>query len=68
MKKRMRTFSFSPPMNLVEEATWLLAVTIIEATKSMFNISNENNSFSISAPGHWKSEDGEEFINNLNKV
>ena len=58
----MKTFLFSPPITLLEEGTWLLAVTIIEATNSLFNISNENNSFSVSTPGHWNSEDGENLL------
>ena len=36
--------------------------------KSVFNITNEYNSFSISLSTHWNSEDGEEFFNKLNKV
>ena len=38
-----------------------------EATNSVFIITDENNSFSISTPGHWNSEDGEELIIKLNK-
>ena len=34
----METFSFSPPINLVEEGKWLIAVTSFEATNSVFNI------------------------------
>ena len=60
----MQTFSFRPPINLVEERKWLLAVTSFEATNSAFNIFYENNSFSISTPGHWSS-DGEETLNTL---
>ena len=47
----MQTFSFNPPISLVEEDKWLLAVRNFEATNSVFNITNENNSFSISIPG-----------------
>ena len=68
MKKQMQTFSFSPPINLVGEGKWLLAVRSFSATNSVFGITNENNSFSISKPGHWNSEDCEEFINRLKKV
>ena len=49
----METFSFNPPINLVED-NWVLAVTSFEATNSVFNITNENNSFSISIPFHWR--------------
>ena len=64
----MENFSFNPPINLAEEGKWLLAVTSFETTNSVFNITKENNSFSISTPGHWSSEDGEELINELNKL
>ena len=68
MNKQMQTFSFNPPINLVEEGKWLLAVSSFECTNSVFNITNENNSFSISISGHWNSDDGEELINKLNKL
>ena len=64
----MQNFSFHPPINLVEEGKWLLAVTSFECTNSVFNITIENNSFSISIPVDWNSEDGEELINTLNKL
>ena len=54
MNKQMETFSFSPPLNLIEEGKWLLAVTSFEATNSVFNNANENNSFSISIPSCWR--------------
>ena len=47
-------YSFSPPINLVEEGKLLLAVTRFEATNSVFNITDENNSFSFSIPGYWR--------------
>ena len=49
--KQMQPFSFSPPINLVEERKLLLAVTSFEASNSVFNITDKNNSFSISIPG-----------------
>ena len=45
MNKQMQTFSFTPPRNLLEEGKWLLAVTSFECTNSVFDITNENNSF-----------------------
>ena len=45
--KQMEIFSFSPPINLVEEGKWFLAVTFFGCLKSVFNITNENNSFLI---------------------
>ena len=49
--RQMETFSFSPPINL-SSAKWLLAVISLEATNSVFNTSDENNSFSNSKPSH----------------
>ena len=67
VNKQTETFSLNLPINLVEEGQWLLAVTSFEAMNSVFNITDENNSFSISTPGHWNSEHSEE-INELNKI
>ena len=67
MKKQMQTFSFNPPINLVEEGKWLLAVSSFECTNSVFNISNENNSFSIIIPGHYQNKSDEKTIKDLNK-
>ena len=63
----METFSFNPPINITEENKCLLAVTSFECTNSVFNITDENNSFSISPPGYWNAEDGEELTTMLNK-
>ena len=68
MSKQEQTFSFNPPINLVEEGKWLLAVNSIECTNSIFNIPNENNSFSIIIPGHYQNSSDEKTINNLNKL
>ena len=68
MKKQMQTFSFNPPINLVEEDKWLLAVSSFECTNSVFNITNENNSFSIIIPGHYQNKSDEKTIDNLNKL
>ena len=68
MNKQMQTFSFNPPINLVEEGKWLIAVSSFECTNSVFNITNENNSFSIIIPGHYQTESAEKTINELNKL
>ena len=68
MNKQMQTFSFNPPINLVEEGKWLLGVTSLECTNSLFNITNENNSFSIIIPGHWQTESAEKTFDELNKL
>ena len=64
----MQTFSFNPPINLVGEGKWLLAVSSFECTNSVFNITNENNSFSIIIPGHYKTEFAEKVIDDLNNL
>ena len=68
MNKQMQTFSFNPPINLVEEGKWLLAVSSFECTNSVLNITNENNSFSIIIPGHYQNMSNEKMINDLNKL
>ena len=68
LNKQLQTFMFNPPINLVEEGQWLLGVTLLECTNSVFNITNKNNSFSITIPGHWESKSAEKTINELNKL
>ena len=63
----MQTFSFNPPINLVEDGKWLLAVSSFECTNSIFNITDENNSFSIIIPGHYQNKSDEKTIDALNK-
>ena len=68
MNKQMQIFSSSPPINLLEEGKWLLAVSSFECKNSVFNITNENNSFSIIIPGHYQNKSDEKPIDNLNKL
>ena len=68
MNKQMQTFSFNPPINLVEEGKWLMGVSSFECTNSVYNITNENNSFSIIIPGHYETEFAEKIIDDLNKL
>ena len=53
VNKQMDAFSISPLINLTEEGKKLLAVSNFEVTDSVFNITDENHSFSITTPGHW---------------
>ena len=39
-----------------------------ECRNSVFNITNENNSFSITIPGHWQTKSAEKTIDELNKL
>ena len=54
MDKQLDAFSFNPPINLIEEGKWLLGKTSFQATNSVFNITEENNSFSFRVPGRWR--------------
>ena len=49
----MQTFSFNPQINLYGDGKWFLAVKCFEATNSVFNITDEHNTFSIITPGGW---------------
>ena len=68
MNKQRQTFSFSPPINLLEEDNWLLAVSSFECTNSVFNITDDNNSFSIIIPAHWETEFADKVIDELNRL
>ena len=68
MNKQRQTFSFNPPINLLEEGRWLFAVSLFECTNSVFNITNENNSFSIIIPGHYETESAQKTIDELNNL
>ena len=68
MNKQMQTFSFNPPIDLVEEGKWLMAVSLFDCTNSVFNITNENNSFSINIQGHWETKSAEKTIDELKKL
>ena len=68
MNKQRQTISFNPPIKLFEEDKWLLALSSFECTNSVFNITNENNSFSIIIPGHYETEFAEQVIDDLNKL
>ena len=64
----MQRFSFENPINLVEEGKKLLGVSSFECTNSVFNITKENSSFSITIPGHWDSKSAEKTFDELNKL
>ena len=67
MNKQTQTFSFNPPIKLVEGGKWLLGVSFFDCIDSVFNINNENNSFLIIIPGHYQTEFAEKLINDLKK-
>ena len=68
MNKQTQIFSFNPPIKLIEEDKWLLSVSSFECTNSVFNITDENNSFSIIIPGHYENKSDEKTVNDLNKL
>ena len=64
----MQTYSFNLPINLLEEGKWLIAVSSFECTNFVFNITNENTSFSIIIPGQYETEFAGKIIDELNKL
>ena len=68
MFRSKQTFSFNPPTNLVEEGKWLERVTFFECPNFVFNITDENNSFSINILRRWNSKLAERTICELHKV
>ena len=68
MDKQRHKFSFNPSINLVHEDKWLLAVSSFECTNSVFNITDDNNSFSIIIPGHYETEFAGKIIDELNRL
>ena len=43
-------------------------MSLFECTNSVFNITNENNSFSIITPGHYQNKSDEKTFDDLNKL
>ena len=68
MNKQRQIFPFNPPLNLVEEDKRLLSVSSFECANSVFNITDENNSFSIIIPAHWETEFAEKTIDEVNRL
>ena len=68
MNKQKQTFSINAPINLVEEDKWLLAVSSFECTNSVFNITDDNNSFSIIIPAHWETKFADKIIDEVNRL
>ena len=64
MIRSKQTFSFNPPLNLVEEGKWLLTVSSFECEKSFFNITNENNSFLLITPGQYQNKSDVKLLTN----
>ena len=67
MNKQSQPFSSNPPINLFEEDKWLLALSFVECTNSVYNHTNENISFSIIIPSHYQTKADEKTIDELKK-
>ena len=68
LKKQMQTFSFKPPIKISERGKRFLAVTTLEAINSVFNVIDENKSFSVSTPGYWSSRRDADTVNRLQNL
>ena len=68
MNKQRQPFSFKPPINLIEEDEWLKVVSSFECTNSVFNVTDEINSFSIIIPAHWETEFAGKIIDEVNRL
>ena len=68
MNRQMQNFLFNTPIILVKNGRRLLAVTSFEVTNSVFSITDETDSFSITIPGHWQTKSAEKTIDELNKL
>ena len=64
----METSSFNTPINLFEKEKWLKAVTSFEATNSVFNITDKNNSFSFTTPSYCSTRGGAGTMNREHKL
>ena len=62
LNRQMEFISFNPPLNLSEEGKWLLAVVSFETTNSVFKITDENNSFLNTIPGHYNTKSEEKTV------
>ena len=49
----------------MKKGKWLLAVSSFECTNSVFNMTGENNSFSIIIQGHYQKKSDEKTIDEL---
>ena len=52
LNKQIEVFVLSTTIHFIEEGKCLSAVTSLEATNSVFNLTDENNRFSITISGH----------------
>ena len=68
MIKQTETFYISPPTNIVEDGKWLLGVNSFEASNSVSNKTNKNNSFPITIPSHWQTKSAEKTFDELNEL
>ena len=68
MNKKCKLFCLILQLIQLKKVKWLLTVSSFEATNSVFNITNGNNTFSITTPGHWNSKSAEKTIDEIIKL
>ena len=68
LNKPMEFIFFPPATNLIDENKWLLAVSSFETTKSVFNITHESITFSITLAGHWISNFAEKTMDEIKNL
>ena len=64
----MQTFSFNPPIYLVEEGNCFLGLSLLECKNFVFNITKANKSFSIIKQCHYQTELAEKNFDDLKKL
>ena len=64
----MQTFSFNPPIYLVEGGNCFLGLSSLECKIFVFNIFNANKSFSIIKQCHYQTELAEKTFDDLKKL
>ena len=67
LNQQMQTFSFNPPLNLIEEGKWLLGVIFYERSNIVFNKTKKNNSFRVTIPCHWNLNSAQKTFEELTK-
>ena len=60
----MDTFSLSPPISFREGGKGMLTVKRFEATNSVFNVIDENRSFSVSTPRYYVPRAAKKMLRN----
>ena len=65
---QIENFAISPPMNFFEGRKGLLSVTSFGATNPVFNLTDKNNSFSLSTSSYWTPNVAEKTFDQINEI